>query len=167
MTYQESVWDESPSLKSYTLSNFRDLPQIQELSEETQFEMEVVGNVLPFKANNYVVEQLIDWNDIPNDPMYVLTFPQKGMLKPEHYEKMANALKNNSDKKEIASVAPHVSGSRRGPDFAARPSSAETHRTRRTRRGSPASPAPARPPPSRLQSVRWPYVVASRRTLGG
>ncbi|KEQ55726.1 lysine 23-aminomutase protein, partial [Marine Group I thaumarchaeote SCGC AAA799-N04] len=83
MTYQESVWDDSPSLKSYTLSNFRDLPHIQNLSEEKQFEMEVVGNVLPFKANNYVVEQLIDWNNIPTDPMYVLTFPQRGMLKPE------------------------------------------------------------------------------------
>ena len=102
MTYQESVWDDSPSLKSYTLSNFRDLPQIQNISEEKQFEMEVVGNVLPFKANNYVVEQLIDWNNIPTDPMYVLTFPQKGMLKPEHYSKMETTLKNTSDKKEIA-----------------------------------------------------------------
>ncbi len=108
MTYQESVWDGSPSLKSYTLSNFRDLPQIQNLSEQTQFEMEVVGNVLPFKANNYVVEQLIDWNNIPNDPMYVLTFPQRGMLKPEHYSKMENTLKNTSDKKEIANVANEI-----------------------------------------------------------
>ena len=41
MTYQESVWDDSPSLKSYTLSNFRTLPQIQNLGEEKQFEMEV------------------------------------------------------------------------------------------------------------------------------
>ena len=71
MTYQETVWTNSPSLKSYTLSNFRTLPQIQKLSEETQFEMEVVGNVLPFKANNYVVEQLIDWNNVPNDPIFV------------------------------------------------------------------------------------------------
>ncbi len=108
MTYQESVWDDSPSLKSYTLSNFRELPHVQNLSEETRFEMEVVGNVLPFKANNYVIEQLIDWSNIPNDPMFVLTFPQKGMLKPEHYEKMATILKNNSDKKEIASLANEI-----------------------------------------------------------
>jgi KamA family protein len=108
MTYQETIWDESPSLKSYTLANFRDLPQIQNLSEQTQFEMEVVGNVLPFKANNYVVEQLIDWNNIPNDPMYVLTFPQKGMLKAEHFEKMSTTLKNNSDKKEIANIANEI-----------------------------------------------------------
>ena len=108
MTHQESIWDDSPSLKSYTLSNFRELPQIQNLSEEIQFEMEVVGNVLPFKANNYVVEQLIDWNNIPKDPMYVLTFPQKGMLKPEHYEKMASVLKNNPEKHEIALTANEI-----------------------------------------------------------
>ena len=108
VSYQKSIWNDSPSMKSYTLSNFRQLPQIQQLSEEKQFEMEVVGNVLPFKANNYVVEQLIDWNNIPNDPIFVLTFPQKGMLKPEHYEKMAAALKNNVDKKEIATIANEI-----------------------------------------------------------
>ena len=108
MTYQESVWDESPSLKSYTLANFRTLPHIQALSEEQRFEMEVVGSVLPFKANNYVVEQLIDWDNIPDDPMYVLTFPQKGMLRPEHYEKMSATLEGTSDKKEIAETANEI-----------------------------------------------------------
>ena len=108
MTYQKSIWKDTPSMKSYTLSNFRQLPQIQQLSEEKQFEMEVVGNVLPFKANNYVVEQLIDWNNIPNDPIFVLSFPQKGMLKPEHYDQMADALKNNADKKEITKIANEI-----------------------------------------------------------
>ena len=104
----ETVWDESPSLKSYTLANFRDLPQMQGLSEERQFEMEVVGNVLPFKANNYVVEQLIDWNNVPDDPIYVLTFPQRGMLRPRHFEQMAAALKGGADKKEVAEVANEI-----------------------------------------------------------
>ena len=107
MTEQQTLWsvDETTSIKSYTLGNFRTIPQIQQISEETQFEMEVVGNVLPFKTNNYVVEQLIDWDNVPNDPMYVLTFPQKGMLIPEHYDKMASTLRSGADKKEIARVA--------------------------------------------------------------
>ena len=110
MTLQESVWSEteSPRIQSYTLSNFRNLPQIQKLSEEQKFEMEVVGNVLPFKANNYVVEQLIDWNNIPNDPTFVLTFPQKEMLKPKHFEKMATFLKKDPEKKEINEVANEI-----------------------------------------------------------
>jgi len=107
MTEQQELWsvDETTSINSYTLGNFRTIPHIQQISEETQFEMEVVGNVLPFKTNNYVVEQLIDWDNVPNDPMYVLTFPQKGMLIPEHYDKMANTLRSGADKKEIARVA--------------------------------------------------------------
>ena len=110
MTLQESIWSEteSPSLKSYTLANFRNLPQIQNLPEEIKFEMEVVGNVLPFKANNYVVEQLIDWNNIPNDPIYVLTFPQKGMLKPNHFDQMAELIRNEADKKEITKIANEI-----------------------------------------------------------
>jgi len=109
MQRQDSAWkiEESPRIKSYTLANFRELPQIQKMGEAKQFEMEVVGNVLPFKTNNYVVEQLIDWNNIPNDPMFVLTFPQKGMLIPEHYAKMEDALKKG-DKKEIQNTANEI-----------------------------------------------------------
>jgi len=105
--HQESIWtvDSSPSLQSVTLSNLRKLPQIENFSEEQIFEMEVVGNVLPFKANNYVIEQLIDWNNVPGDPMFNLTFPQKHMLKTEHYGMMASVLKNNPDRKEIQEMA--------------------------------------------------------------
>jgi len=104
---QESVWtvDSSPSLQSVTLANLRKLPQIENFSEEQIFEMEVVGNVLPFKANNYVIEQLIDWNNVPGDSMFNLTFPQKHMLKTEHYDMMASVLKNNPDRKEIQEIA--------------------------------------------------------------
>ncbi len=103
----ENIWNstESPPYNSYTLMNFREIPQIKKLSEEKQFEMEVVGNVFPFKTNNYVVEQLIDWNNVPNDPIYVLTFPQKGMLQLHHYEEMASALRANLGKKEIQEVS--------------------------------------------------------------
>ena len=103
---QESVWsvDESPSIKSYTLANLRKLPQIEKFSEQEIFEMEVVGNVLPFKANNYVVEQLIDWNNTQNDSIFALTFPQKGMLKSEHFDQMAEVMKRG-DRKEIQETA--------------------------------------------------------------
>lgn len=104
---QETAWKE-PRISSYTLANYRNLPQISQMSEEKQFEMEVVGNVLPFKANNYVVEQLIDWSRIPDDPIYVLTFPQRGMLQPNHYAEMEAALRRGADRKEISEVANRI-----------------------------------------------------------
>ena len=104
---QESIWtvDSSPSIQSFTLANLRKIPQIQNFSEEQIFEMEVVGNVLPFKANNYVIEQLIDWDNVPGDSMFNLTFPQKHMLTSEHYDMMASVLKNDPDRKQIQDMA--------------------------------------------------------------
>ena len=107
---QESLWgvDSSPAIKSYTLSNLRKIPQIEKFTEEQIFEMEVVAQVLPFKANNYVIEQLIDWDNVPGDSMFNLTFPQKHMLKSEHYDMMASVLKNNPAPKEIKAMADKI-----------------------------------------------------------
>jgi hypothetical protein len=104
---QETAWSEyeAPRYVSYTLGNFREIPQIHNLSKEKQFEVEVVGNVLPFKTNNYVVDNLIDWNNPLADPIFILTFPQKEMLKSSHYSEMSTALKRGQDRKTIQSIA--------------------------------------------------------------
>lgn len=87
--------------KAYDLRTFRSIPQVLEyLSEEQRVEVEVVGHVFPFKTNNYVVEELIDWDAVPNDPMFVLTFPQRGMLAPEDFDAMAAALREHPDDAE-------------------------------------------------------------------
>ena len=92
--------------KVFTLKNFSQIPQIQtKLTEEQIHAIEVVGNVLPFKVNNYVVDELIDWDNIPNDPIYQLTFPQKKMLSNSHYEEMQNALAENYSKPELKLIA--------------------------------------------------------------
>ncbi len=36
------------------------------------------ASVLPMRANNYVVEELIDWSNVPEDPIFQLVFPQPG-----------------------------------------------------------------------------------------
>ena len=95
--------------RTFSLHNFRKIPQILEcFSENELFDMEVVANVLPFKTNNYVVDELINWENVPNDPMFLLTFPQKGMLLPHHFEKMANALKSDLGKNEIKKTANEI-----------------------------------------------------------
>lgn len=82
--------------QSYQLHNYRSIPQIRNLPEEKLKEMEVVGSVLPFKTNNYVVNELIDWKNIPSDPMFILTFPQKAMLLDSFYDDMNKILSNGS-----------------------------------------------------------------------
>ncbi len=91
---------------SYTLRNFRLIPQVQEhLTEDEMFDIEVVGNILPFKANNYVVDQLINWKNFKNDPIYVLTFPNREMLEPQHFSDMADLIKSGASKAEIKKLA--------------------------------------------------------------
>lgn len=71
--------------KVYTKNNFRSIPQFSNITERIKREIEIVATVLPFKTNNYLIDELIDWNDVPNDPMYTLTFPRREMLRPDHY----------------------------------------------------------------------------------
>jgi len=91
--------------KSYMLNNFRSIPQVQNLSEDLLDAIEIVGSVLPFKTNNYVVENLIDWNKVPDDPIYTLTFPQKEMLLLHHYERMEKLVKGQASRDEIKAAA--------------------------------------------------------------
>ena len=90
---------------SFMLHNFRNIPQIQSVSSEIIEAIEIVGSVLPFKTNNYVVDNLIDWNKVPDDPMFKLTFPQKEMLIPKHYQEMKSVIKNGADKAAIKEAA--------------------------------------------------------------
>ena len=83
--------------RNYILRNFNDLPQMKNLSEEEREAIGVVGQVLPFKANNYVVEQLIDWNNVPKDPIYTLTFPRKEMLSKGNYKEIKRLLDSNDE----------------------------------------------------------------------
>ena len=95
--------------KVYSLNNFRKIQQVQDhLSEAQQFDIEMIGHVLPFKVNNYVIEELINWKNIPEDPIFQLTFPQKGMLSNEHFNKMSDALRQDLDKTELKRIANEI-----------------------------------------------------------
>lgn len=98
--------DLSPAkYRSYSLHNFRSIPQLENVNEELKFNMEVVGHVLPFKVNNYVINELIDWNKVPDDPIFKLTFPQKAMLTRAHFNEMAKAMRQTQDKSVLREVA--------------------------------------------------------------
>lgn len=84
-------------LKFYGLKDIDNIPQLQMLSEDERFAIKVVANVLPFRSNNYIVEELINWNNIPYDPMFQLTFMQKDMLSEDQFDRMANALRSSSN----------------------------------------------------------------------
>lgn len=92
--------------QAFSLHNFRNIPQLSLLPESELEAIEVVGQVLPFKANNYVTEELINWNDAPNDPIFTLTFPRKEMLSKDQYDAVKNAM--TEGKEELARVVKEI-----------------------------------------------------------
>lgn len=107
-------------LKVYTLNNFKSIPQMEDMPTDIIRDIEIVGSVLPFKSNSYVVDELIDWNAKDKDPMFTLTFPRREMLKPEHYDQMRTLFEAGATKEEIKEQAlkireelnPHPAGQR-------------------------------------------------------
>src|SRR5689334_9822327 len=62
----------APRLQFYGLKNFDQLPQLALVSPEHRAAMKVVAHVLPFRVNNYVINELINWNNVPDDPIFQL-----------------------------------------------------------------------------------------------
>ncbi len=92
-------------LTTYSLHNYKNISQINKLSSKQKEAIEVVGNVLPFKTNNYVINELINWEDPYNDPIFKLTFPQKEMLSKSHFNLMWNTLLASNNKDVIKHTA--------------------------------------------------------------
>jgi len=90
------------TLKTYTLSHLRSIPQLASLSAGMIREMEITGRVLPFKTNNYVIDELIDWADVDSDPLFTLNFPRREMLEKRHYSAIEKLVAQQSDDETIA-----------------------------------------------------------------
>lgn len=104
--------------RAFTDRDLDAIPQLARLDAETRFEMKVVASVLPFRVNEYVLESLIDWDRVPEDPVFQLTFPQRDMLEPAHFTRVADLLRADADKETFKAAVreirqelnPHPSG---------------------------------------------------------
>ncbi|MET0061497.1 MAG: lysine 2,3-aminomutase [Candidatus Thiodiazotropha endolucinida] len=92
----------------YTARDLDRIGQLERLPAELRYEMKVVSSVLPFRVNEYVLRELIDWERAPEDPMFQLTFPQRGMLSDAHFKRMAMAIDSGLEKKELQVVANEI-----------------------------------------------------------
>lgn len=98
----------SPKFIVFTRKNLREIPQIRDLPEADQLAMEAVAAVLPFRVNNYVLDELIDWSDVPEDPIFQLTFPQPGMLTPRDLSRMVQLVARERPEAEIKAAAAEI-----------------------------------------------------------
>lgn len=92
-------------------------PQWALLEEELRSAIEVVGEVLPFRTNRYVMDHLIDWSNVPHDPIFQLVFPQREMLTDEDFADVERSLRTRDQASLAASISrirmslnPHPAG---------------------------------------------------------
>jgi len=93
-----------PSYAAITLRDLETLPQIAALPAELRLQLRAVASVLPFRVNRYVVDELIDWSRIPDDPIYQLTFPQPEMLASEDLRVVTDLLRRGGGSELDAAV---------------------------------------------------------------
>jgi KamA family protein len=102
-----------------TASTIERHPAWARLTGDQQLVLRVVSRVLPFRVNDYVLTALIDWDRVPDDPIFQLTFPQRGMLSGDQFAMVEHALKARDKDRLDAVVAgirselnPHPAGQR-------------------------------------------------------
>ena len=113
-----SVVEDVTRLRTFGRRNLPDIPGIERLDADVRHAVEVVSTVLPFRTNEYVCRQLIDWDAVPDDPMFQLTFPQRDMLDPDDFDAVASLLQAGASSEELDATVhrirlrlnPHPSG---------------------------------------------------------
>ena len=88
--------------QAYARHNLNKIPSINRLSQEEIDAIRTVSEVLPFKTNNYVVNELIDWDNYKTDPMFILNFPGKDMLSPSQFSSLSKMVKDQVNKTDLA-----------------------------------------------------------------
>jgi KamA family protein len=78
------------------------------LSDADRLATRAVATVLPFRTNSYVVEELIDWDAAPDDPVYRLVFPQPDMLPRADVDRMAGLLGTGAPEPRIRAAAHEI-----------------------------------------------------------
>ncbi len=110
----------SERYKALSAKHLPEIPQLEKLPADDRFAMQVVASVLPFRSNRYVIDNLIDWDRVPDDPVYQMTFPQQDMLEAVDFSRMADLMRRDASAKEIKEGAheireklnPHPAGQR-------------------------------------------------------
>jgi len=91
----------SLKFKPYTRQSIQQAPQWELIPEELQEAVLVVSRVLPFRTNQYVLNELINWNNIPDDPIYRLVFPHQDMLPANEYKILRDLVLVQKDEAAI------------------------------------------------------------------
>jgi KamA family protein len=112
--------DQRPVFRALALPHLDALLSRAGLDEQDRLRARAVAEVLPFRTNSYVVDELIDWDRAPDDPIYQLVFPQPDMLPKADVERIGALLAQGASAARLQAAVheirmrlnPHPSGQR-------------------------------------------------------
>jgi KamA family protein len=94
--------------RAYTAKHLDSLAQRAGLSVSERLAVRAVGMVLPFRTNEYVIEQLIDWDAAPDDPVFRLVFPHPDMLPAADIDRISQLLARSASEAELKAVVHEI-----------------------------------------------------------
>ena len=98
-------------MTKFKASTRRDIPRIAEklkLDKEQIIDMQAVSAVLPFRVNDFVIDNLIEPSQVPDDPIFQLTFPQRGMLHDDDYRHMRDLVVSQASEADLKIAADKI-----------------------------------------------------------
>jgi KamA family protein len=94
--------------RAYTTKHLDVLLQRAGLAASERLAIRAVGAVLPFRTNSYVVESLIDWDAVPDDPIFRLVFPQADMLPVADVNLISRLLAQSAPETELRAAVHEI-----------------------------------------------------------
>jgi KamA family protein len=108
---QQTVPDNAQAgrrFRAYSAKHLDELTARAGLDDAARLAVRAVATVLPFRTNAYVVDELIDWDAAPDDPIYRLVFPQADMLPDADVRTISRLLAQDAPSGQIRAAAHEV-----------------------------------------------------------
>jgi KamA family protein len=108
---QQTVPDNAQAgrrFRAYSAKHLDELTARAGLDDAARLAVRAVATVLPFRTNAYVVDELIDWDAAPDDPVYRLVFPQADMLPDADVRAISRLLAQDAPGGQIRAAAHEV-----------------------------------------------------------
>ncbi len=86
---------------AYSNKTFKNTIYYNKLPQANREVFDILSYIFHFKINNYICKHLIDWNNIPQDPIFNLLFPRKEMLNANDYNRIKTLIALGMEQKEL------------------------------------------------------------------
>jgi KamA family protein len=93
---------------AYSAKHLDMLVQRAGLAPDERLAVRAVASVLPFRTNAYVIENLIDWDAAPDDPIYRLVFPQADMLPAADVQRLADLIRGDAPPQRLRAAVHEI-----------------------------------------------------------